>query len=173
MTPREEGIELEVDEDGATLQENAAKKAVAFSEATGLVAMADDSGLFIDHLNGQPGVHSARYAGPGASDHDRVSLVLNRLTGVPAPERTACFRAVIAVAAAGTEVSFADGECCGIISSAPIGENGFGYDPIFFFPEYQKTMAELDTASKNSVSHRARAVQAALPALRNLLDLGA
>ena len=168
-TPREAGIHLEVEEDGATLRENAAKKAVAFSEASGLAAMADDSGLFIDHLNGDPGVHSARYAGPNASDQDRASLVLERLAGVPTAERTACFRAVIAVAAPGRGVSFADGECCGIICMAPVGENGFGYDPIFLFPEYERTMAELDPVLKNSISHRGRAVAAALPTLRRLL----
>ena len=167
-TPRDAGIDLEVEEDGETLRENAAKKAVAFSEASGLAAMADDSGLFIDRLNGEPGVHSARYAGPGASDRDRVALVLERLAGVQAPGRTACFRAVIAVAAPGAGVSFADGECCGIISTTPAGESGFGYDPIFLFPEYEKTMAELDPDAKNSISHRGRAVQAALPALRRL-----
>ncbi len=167
-TPSQEGLSLDVEETGETLEDNAAKKAIAFSEASGLPALADDSGLFIDHLDGAPGVHSARYAGPDASDADRVALVLERLGGVPAAERTACFRAVIAIATPDEAPLYAHGECCGIISTVPSGKNGFGYDPIFFFPEYQKTMAELDSTLKNTVSHRGRAIKAAIPALRLL-----
>lgn len=169
-TPGQEGLSLDVEESGETLDDNAAKKAIAFSEASGLPALADDSGLFIDHLDGAPGVHSARYAGPDASDADRVALVLERLNGVPTEERTACFRAVIAIATPDKTPLYAHGECCGIISIVPSGKNGFGYDPIFVFPEYEKTMAELDSTLKNAVSHRGRAIKAALPALRLLFS---
>ena len=169
-TPSQQGLSLDVEENGETLEENAAKKAIAFSEASGLPALADDSGLFIDHLDGAPGVHSARYAGPDASDTDRLALVMERLDGVPTGERTACFRAVIAIATPDKAPLYAHGECCGIISTVPSGKNGFGYDPIFVFPEYQKTMAELDSTLKNTVSHRGRAIAAALPALRLLFS---
>jgi XTP/dITP diphosphohydrolase len=167
-TPQQEGLILDVDESGETLEENAAKKALAFLEASGLPSLADDSGLFVDYLDGAPGVHSARYAGPNASDDDRVTLLIDRLSGVVSEDRTACFRAVIAIAAPNRSLFFSNGECCGIISLVRSGKNGFGYDPIFHFPEHQKTMAELEPELKNTVSHRSRALRAAIPALHDL-----
>ena len=167
-TPRQEGLSLEVEETGTTLEENAAKKAIAFCKASKLPSLADDSGLFIDSLDGAPGVHSARYAGKDLTDQQRVTLILQRMGGIGTERRTACFRTVIAIAAPNTPMSYARGECCGIISTVRSGEHGFGYDPIFVFPEHQKTMAELDPELKNIVSHRGQAVRAAIPALRNL-----
>ena len=169
-TPGEEGLSLDVDETGSTLADNATLKAVAFRELTGLPTLADDSGLFVDHLGGEPGVHSARYAGPGATDADRVALLLRRLAGVPDERRTACFRAVIAVALPGRAVEYSYGECCGIIGQVGVGQFGFGYDPVFRFPELGKSMAELGSTEKNGVSHRSRALRAAIPFLRQHLE---
>jgi XTP/dITP diphosphohydrolase len=168
-TPRQEGLSLDVEETGATLEENAALKALAFSRASGLTALADDSGLFVDALGGEPGVNSARYAGLGATDEQRVALLLRNLSQVPAPRRTASFRCVIAIATPDGAVHYAKGECHGIISQRPIGEKGFGYDPVFYFPDLGKTMAELDSEAKNAVSHRGRATRAALTILQDLL----
>lgn len=171
--PRHEELELSVEEAGATLEENAARKALAYHAASGLLALADDSGLFVDALGGEPGVHAARYAGPGATDEERVRYLLRRLEGVPLPKRTATFCCVIAVALADGEVRYARGECLGIIALRPVGAKGFGYDPVFFVPELGKTLAELDLETKNKVSHRGRAARAALALLRDLHASGA
>lgn len=167
-TPREEGLSLSVDETGDTLEANAVLKAQAFRAASGLLTLADDSGLFVDVLGGEPGVHSARYAGPGATDADRVRYLLRQLEGVLRERRTATFRCVIAIAVSAGDTRFAWGECHGIISLKPVGENGFGYDPVFVFPENGRTMAELSMAEKALVSHRGHAARAALTILRGL-----
>ncbi|MHB8577782.1 MAG: RdgB/HAM1 family non-canonical purine NTP pyrophosphatase [Dehalococcoidia bacterium] len=168
VIPSALGIALEPDEPGMTYAENAAIKARAFAAASGLVALADDSGLELDALNGAPGVRSARYGGPGLSDSDRVDRLLAALHDVPEAGRTARFRSAIAITAPDGRVWQADGICEGHIIAAPRGVGGFGYDPIFLLSEYGRTMAELPEALKNQVSHRARAVQAALPVLRSL-----
>jgi XTP/dITP diphosphohydrolase len=156
-TPAELGITLEVAETGTTFEENAALKANAFVAASGGLSLADDSGLEVDALGGEPGPRSRRYAGEGASDAARIDFLLARLKDVPGPERTARFRCVIALAEPGGRVEIFSGECRGIIISTPRGKYGFGYDPVFYLPELGKTMAELTLAEKNRVSHRARA----------------
>jgi XTP/dITP diphosphohydrolase len=167
--PNDLGITLEVEEDGSTFRENAAKKAVALARASGLLSLADDSGLEVGALGGDPGVSSSRYAGPGADDPRRRAFLLEKLRGIPAP-RTARFVCVIAIAVPGGGTSFAEGECRGEITPAERGSNGFGYDPIFQPDGFSRTMAELTPAEKNRISHRARAAEAAIPILRTLLD---
>ena len=167
-TPQEEGLSLSVEETGDTLEENASLKARAFSEASGLPALADDSGLFVDALGGEPGVHSARYAGLDATDEQRIQLLLDRLKKVPEASRTASFKCTLAVATPTGAVQFATGECRGIISQRAAGEKGFGYDPVFFLPELGKTMAELDSDMKNRISHRGKATVVARGILQAL-----
>jgi len=168
-SPAQEGLSLEVDESGVTFAENAILKARAYAAASGLLTLADDSGLEVDALDGAPGVRSARYAGERASDEDRYRLLLRNLAGVPEKERTARFRCVVAVATPEGDVHTAEGRCEGLIGFEPRGRHGFGYDPVFYMPDRGQTMAELPPAVKNQISHRARAVQAALPVLRRLL----
>ena len=159
--PAQEGLDIEVAETGESFAENARLKAAAYARASGLVTLADDSGLEVDALGGEPGIHSARYAGTGASDEDRYQLLLAKLQEVPWEERTARFRCVIAVATPDGQFHTAEGTCEGIIAFEPKGEHGFGYDPVFYFEEYGKTMAELPPETKNKISHRARAAQGA------------
>jgi XTP/dITP diphosphohydrolase len=163
------GISLDVEEDGATFRENAAKKALAFSRAAGLPAAADDSGLEVEALGGEPGVRSSRWAGPGADDPKRRAFLLGKLSGIPAP-RKARFVCVIAVAVPGGGVSFAEGECRGEITFVERGTNGFGYDPIFLPEGYSRTMAEISPEEKNEISHRANAARAAIPIIRGILE---
>jgi XTP/dITP diphosphohydrolase len=157
----EEGLDMEVAETGESFAENAILKANAYARASGLLTLADDSGLEVDALNGEPGIHSARYAGSEASDEERYQLLLENLKDVPWERRTARFRCVIAVATPDGEVRTAEGTCEGIIAFEPQGEHGFGYDPVFYLPEHGRTMAELPPQTKNNISHRARAAQEA------------
>ena len=158
--PAREGITLQVDESGATFEENARLKALAYARASGLLTLADDSGLEVDALGGAPGVRSARYAGSGASDADRYQKLLDAMAGVPDDQRTARFRCVVALAWPGGAVRTAEGRCEGRIGWAPRGEHGFGYDPVFVVDGFGgQTMAELVSEVKNRISHRARAVQ--------------
>ena len=166
--PDELGITLEVEEDGVTFRENAAKKAVALARESGLLSVADDSGLEVDALGGEPGVRSARYAGPGADDPQRRAFLLGKLRGVPAPRR-ARFVCVIAIAAPDGAIDYAEGECRGEITFAERGTNGFGYDPVFQLEGRPETMAEISAEEKNRISHRARAARAAVPLLRGIL----
>jgi XTP/dITP diphosphohydrolase len=166
--PAQEGLDIEVAEIGGSFSENARIKATAYARASGLLALADDSGLEVDALGGEPGIHSARYAGSGASDEERYRLLLEKLQGVPWEERTARFRCVIAVATPEGQVYTADGTCEGIIAFAPKGEHGFGYDPVFYFPECGMTMAELPLEIKNQISHRSRAMQGAREILEEM-----
>ncbi len=159
LTPAELGIRTAVEETGDTLEENARLKAAPLAVQSGLIALADDSGLYVDALGGEPGVHSARYAGEHATDRDRVAYLLRKLTGVPMEKRTAHFRCVIALATPAGEVAYARGECHGLIALEPTGENGFGYDPLFYLPELGKTMAELPSEMKDRVSHRGKAAR--------------
>src|SRR5450759_717025 len=169
VTPFDLGISLEVSEDGKTYAENAAKKALAFAQASGLIAIGDDSGLEVDALGGQPGLRSHRFNPiPNASDADRRKYLLKRLEGKPRPW-TARFRATIAVASPSGEVELATGECEGEIIPEERGSNGFGYDPIFFIPDIGRTMAELEMDEKNHLSHRARAIQNSTPILLEML----
>ena len=155
VTPAEKGISLEVSETGSTFAENAALKAKAFAAASGLLTLADDSGLEVDVLGGEPGVRSARYAGEKASDADRIALLLKNIEGVPSEKRTARFRCVIAIADPNGRLDLAEGAVEGLIGMAPRGNYGFGYDPVFLLPGRGETMAELLPEEKDRISHRA------------------
>jgi XTP/dITP diphosphohydrolase len=165
----EEGITLEPEETGVTFEENAIQKAVTIATQSGLPTLADDSGLEIDALGGAPGVYSARYGGTGrGEDIKRYQLVLQQMMNVPWEKRTARFRCVIALAVPGEPVRTANGSVEGFIARQPEGEHGFGYDPIFFVPEFECTMAQLPAEVKNRISHRARALQAAQQLIEDL-----
>lgn len=151
----------EVEEDGETFLANAVKKARVIATATGELALADDSGLEVDYLHGAPGVHSARFAGQHGDSKANNEKLLKLLDGVPWDKRTARFKCVIAVATPDGKVETAEGTCEGIITTEARGREGFGYDPLFYYPPYDKTFAELDLEVKNKVSHRAKALQAA------------
>jgi len=168
VTLAEQGITTVVSEVGETLEENARLKATLLADKSRLLALADDSGLAVDALGGEPGLLSARYAGENASDKDRVSYLLSRLKGVPWQKRSACFRCVIAIATPDGEVEFCSGECRGMITLDPRGEQGFGYDPIFYLPELDKTMAELPLEMKNQISHRGQAARKVYQVLERL-----
>ncbi len=157
VTLDQAGISKEADESYNTFEENARHKAAFYAELGGLLTLADDSGLEVDALGGEPGVRSSRYAGDNATDADRVDFLLSKLKGVPQPERTARFRCVIAVAHPRGAVETVEGTCEGYIAIEPRGSNGFGYDPVFFLPEYGRTIAELSPEIKNRISHRGRA----------------
>jgi XTP/dITP diphosphohydrolase len=165
--PSDLNLHLEVPEDGVTYVGNARQKALAYARAAGMTTLADDSGLEVDALDGAPGVHSARYA-PGR-DSDRVDVLLAQLRHVPWEQRTARFRCVIVVALASGDFHSAEGICEGRIALEPAGQGGFGYDPVFYLPDYDCTMAQLPQEEKNRISHRARAVEAAIPMLRRLV----
>ena len=164
----EQGITVVVNEVGESLEENARLKATVLADKSKLLALADDSGLEVDALGGEPGRLSARYAGENASDSERVSYLLARLNGVPWEKRTAHFRCVIALATPDGKLEFCSGECQGFITFAPRGKYGFGYDPVFYLPELDKTMAELPPALKNQVSHRGQAARQVHQALERL-----
>ena len=168
VTLAEQGITTVVSEVGETMEENARLKATLLADKSRLLALADDSGLAVDALGGEPGLLSARYAGENASDKDRVSYLLSRLKGVPWQKRSACFRCVIAIATPDGEVEFCSGECRGMITLDPRGEQGFGYDPIFYLPELDKTMAELPSETKNQISHRGQAARKVYQVLERL-----
>jgi XTP/dITP diphosphohydrolase len=155
----------EVEETGATLRENAFLKARAYYLATGLPTLADDTGLEIDAMGGQPGVYSSRFAGPEATYAENVAKVLGFMQGIRAKERKARFRCVIAVVFSPTDERFVEGRLEGSITVVPIGTGGFGYDPIFYVPELEKTLAELSAEQKNRISHRGRALEKAKPIL--------
>jgi len=170
VTLAEEGIGTVVDEVGESLEENARLKACTLAAESQLLSLADDSGLEVDALGGEPGRLSARYAGEGASDGDRVSYLLSRMKGIPRERRSARFRCVIAVATPGGEVHVFTGECRGFITLEPrgVGKRGFGYDPVFCLPELDKTMAELPLEVKNRFSHRGKAAREACRVLEKL-----
>jgi XTP/dITP diphosphohydrolase len=165
-----EGITHEVEESGETFAENAIRKAQEYARISGLLTLADDSGLEVDALGGEPGVHSARYAGQEADDEDRYCLLLERMLCVPWEERGARFLCVVAVAEPEGETYTAAGTCEGVIALAPQGDYGFGYDPVFYLPEHGRTMAQLPTEVKNRISHRARAAQEMRGTLEKLLS---
>ena len=168
VTLAKQGINTEVNEDGSSLEENARLKATAYAAESQLLSLADDSGLEVDALGGEPGPLSARYAGEGASDEERITYLLAKLNGVPWEKRTARFRCVIAVATPDGEVELCTGECPGLIAFEPRGTHGFGYDPVFYLPELGKTMAELSLPEKNKVSHRGQAARKVYPVLNRL-----
>lgn len=159
----------EIEEDGATFRENAVKKARIVAAATGLVTLADDSGLEVDALGGKPGVLSARFAGSHGNDSANNEFLLDRLQGITENHRTARFRCAIAITAPNGMTETCDGFCEGVIGFAPKGAGGFGYDPLFFIPEQGMTMAELPDGTKNRISHRAKAMQQAITMLLRVL----
>lgn len=163
------GIRDDVEETGATFAENARVKAVEYARRSGLLTLADDSGLEVDALGGEPGVRSKRYAGENKSDPERIAFLLDKLRGVPRDQRRARFRCAIAIGSPRGEVREGDGACEGVIEFAPRGTNGFGYDPVFLFPERGLTMAELSSEEKNRISHRARATEQARKILKEWL----
>ena len=171
VTPADLGLTLEVPEDGLTYAENASKKATAFSQASGLLALGDDSGLEVDALSGRPGLHSHRFCPiPGATDADRRKYLLETLQEAPRPW-TAHFRATVAVVLPSGEAHITSGQCDGKIIPEERGSNGFGYDSIFFIPGIGRTMAELEMDEKNRLSHRALAIQNAIPILKEIIGL--
>jgi len=163
-----QGISTVVDEVGESLEENARLKATALAAESRLLSLADDSGLEVDALGGEPGSMSARCAGEDASDAERIDFLLARLKDVPGEKRAARFRCIIAIAKPGETVEFCSGECRGFITTAPAGDRGFGYDPVFYLPEMGKTMAELPLEMKNRVSHRGQAARKARELLMKL-----
>ena len=165
----------EVAEDGDTFAENARKKALGYAAATGCWAIADDSGLCVDALDGAPGVHSARFSGPkiedekrGLIDHRNIEKLLDLMKDVPAEKRTARFMCAICLAKPNEVLAETEGKCEGTITEEEIGKNGFGYDPVFFAPNLSKTLAQASGEEKNSVSHRGNAIRNLRPALEKL-----
>lgn len=173
------GVELEplpedfpeIEENGTTFEENAKIKAQTVSDALGAPAIADDSGLEVEALNGEPGIHSVRWAGEGLTDHDRNVLLLERMRSVPETKRAAKFVCVAACVFPGGKALTVRGECRGTILNEERGTGGFGYDPIFCVPEYSCTFGELEPEVKNSISHRARAFTALGSALGAYLEI--
>ena len=161
----DERITTIVEETGATFKENAGLKSKIFAAESRLLTLADDSGIEVDALGGEPGVMSARYTGDNVTDAERVDYLLLQMKDVPEGKRTARFRCVIAIAEPGGETEYFTGECEGIVPFRPAGKLGFGYDPILYIPELGKTLAELGPEIKNRISHRARAAEKARKAL--------
>jgi XTP/dITP diphosphohydrolase len=172
LCPADIGLKQDTAETGDTFEENARLKAVSLASQSGLLTLADDSGLEVEALGGQPGVMSARYAGENASDSQRVDYLLSKLADVPFEKRGARFRCVIAIASPQGNVQLCSGECRGYIAFQPKGQNGFGYDPVFFIPELGCTMAELPPEKKHEISHRGQAIRKARALLLKMLDEG-
>lgn len=160
---------IDVEETGVTFEENAILKAEEIAQRFNTFVIADDSGLEVDALNGEPGVYSARYAGEAKDDEANIDKVLTQLENVPTQERTARFRCVLAVAAPGIETVTIDGSCEGLITTERIGTEGFGYDPIFYVPKYERTMAQMTAEEKGKISHRGQAIKKLRPQLAPLL----
>ncbi len=160
LTQLDAGVgEVDVVEDGTTFEENAAKKAETIMKLTGKPTIADDSGLCVDYLDGAPGVYTARYAGENATDGENIQKLLTALKGVPCQKRGAQFVCVIALAEPEKPTRLFRGECPGRITESPQGEDGFGYDPIFYYEKYAMTLAEMEPHIKNAISHRSAALR--------------
>jgi len=168
LTPSELGMVADIAETGVTFAENATLKARIMAKRSGLATLADDSGLEVYSLGGEPGVLSSRYAGENKSDSERVAFLLERLKDVSLDKRDACFICVIAIATPKGEMILCRGECKGSITTKPKGKGGFGYDPVFYIPELGKTMAELSPKQKNGLSHRAKAAKKAIIVLNDM-----
>ena len=158
ISQEDAGVDIDVEETGTTFEENSFLKAEAIYKATGIAAIADDSGLCVDALGGAPGIYSARYGGEGYDDKGRVELLLKNMENVPDSERSARFVCAITLVSDDGVIT-ARGECEGRINYSPKGENGFGYDPVFFVEKFGKTMAEISPDEKNSISHRGKALK--------------
>lgn len=163
VMPSDLGLTVDVEETGDTFAANAMLKAKAVCAAVGLPAIADDSGLCVDALNGGPGVYSARYGGPELDDRGRYTLLLNSMRGVPT--RSAHFESAIACVFPNGDTLTAEGRCDGAIAFAPIGDGGFGYDPVFLVPEKAKTFGQMTEEEKDALSHRGKALRAFVPKL--------
>lgn len=170
-TPAELGIELQIEETGKTFAENAVLKAESWRDVANRLVLADDSGLMVDALGGEPGIYSTRYGGPGLNDADRVELVLGRMQDVSDRERTARFVAVLAISDPERDTRVFEGIVEGIITRQPRGAGGFGYDPIFFYPAAGKTFAELPPDQKSGVSHRGKAARPAVEYLKSYTSI--
>lgn len=168
VTLPERGISKVTTESGNTYEQNAEMKATTYAKLSQLITLADDSGLEVDALHGKPGIHSARFAGKNATDADKVTKLLAMMDSIPWDRRTAHFKCVIAIATPEGKLKLCQGKCHGIIAFEAKGENGFGYDPIFYLPEFGKTMAELPLELKNQLSHRGQAAQKARKILNQL-----
>ncbi|MCL1630555.1 XTP/dITP diphosphatase [Sporolactobacillus sp. CPB3-1] len=152
-------LDVDVPETGTTFRENAALKAETLSHMTGMLTLADDSGLCVDALNGAPGIYSARYAGPDKNSEHNIDLLLSRLKNIPETERTAHFICVLAISQPNGPTHFAEGRCEGMITMERRGTDGFGYDPVFLLPDRNRTFAQMGHAEKNKISHRALALE--------------
>ena len=171
ISAKEAGVAIDVPETGQTYAENARIKAEAYQKASGLIVLADDSGLEVEALNGAPGIYSARYAGiPNATDADRRNYLLEQLKDKAQPW-SAHFHCTAVLAGPAGVLALETGRCAGLIIPEERGSGGFGYDPIFFIPEESATLAELSEERKNQISHRAKAFQALIPALRQVFHL--
>ena len=171
-TPSNEGVTEEPEESGDTFEENALIKARFYSEATGFPALADDSGIEVDALNGEPGVRSARYGGLPASDDDRNKLLLSNMSNVPWEKRTARFICVVAMVWPGDREETFQGACQGYVAFEPRGQEGFGYDPLFYYPNFGKTFGQVDAEAKDGVSHRGIAARKAVQRLKQAIGAG-
>lgn len=170
LSMKEAGIQVEIVEDGSTFEENALIKATAIMELTDAIVLADDSGLEIDYLNKEPGIYSARYLGEQTPYEQKNQIILERMDGVAEENRTARFVCAIAAAIPGQEAIVRRGTIEGIIGYEAAGSNGFGYDPIFYLPEYKQTTAELSPELKNQLSHRGKALRMVKEELRQVLS---
>lgn len=159
VSMKEAGIDVDIVEDGSTFEENAIIKATAISKVAGCLVLADDSGLEVDAMDGAPGIYSARFEGVDTPYSIKNKIIMDRLEGLPEEERTARFVCAIAAAWPDGRVETRRGTIEGRIAHEPAGENGFGYDPIFYVPEYGRTTAQLDPEEKNKISHRGKALQ--------------
>jgi len=159
----------EVIEDRPTIEGNALKKAKTVSNATQLLALADDTGLEVDYLDGQPGIYSSRFAGEGATYDDNCNKMLELMNGVPENQRTARFRCIISITGLDTE-KMVEGVCEGFITNEKRGSQGFGYDPVFYVPDYDQTFAEMPLKHKNKISHRGLALEKARKFLQELIE---
>ena len=173
VSMKEAGIDIDIEENGTTFEENALIKAEAVMKLTGELTIADDSGLEIDYLNKEPGIYSARYMGEDTSYHIKNANLISRLEGVPDEKRTARFVCAIAAVLPNGEVLHSEGTIEGIIGYEEQGENGFGYDPIFYLPQYGCTTAQLEPDVKNELSHRGKALRAIKEQLRKYCEEGA
>ncbi|MGI6777689.1 MAG: XTP/dITP diphosphatase [Acetivibrionales bacterium] len=164
----EVGINKEIQEDGKSFEENALIKAREVYRVSQEIVMGDDSGLEVDYLNGAPGIYSSRFAGEGATDRDRVNKLLDMMKGVPFEKRTARFVCAAAVVFPGGSFFTVRGTCEGYIALKAAGENGFGYDPVFFLPDYNMTIAQMEPEEKNRISHRGKALRLMLKELKKI-----
>lgn len=168
ISMKEAGATCDIEENGSTFAENAAIKARAVWEQTGDIVLADDSGLVVDYLGGEPGIYSARYMGEDTSYEIKNQVIIDRMAGAKEEERTARFVSAIAAVLPDGTVLHTEGTVEGLIAHAPAGSGGFGYDPIFYLPEYKMTSAEIPIEKKNEISHRGKALEAMKEKLRSL-----